>query len=77
MRNDLTTAFLVASGESALLEAGATSTELSAIRQRIPDDVIAREVMMWQNPQQWAKYTLVMERLHGTGTGADPAEQPS
>lgn len=78
MTNDLSQAFLVASGESALLEAGATSTELSQIRQRIPQDVLAREVLMWQNPAEWARFTLVQHRLHeGLTSGADPVEPPT
>jgi hypothetical protein len=75
MTRDLSRAFLVASGESALLEAGATSTELSQILRRIPQDAIARDILMWQNPAEWAKFVLVQHRLHeGLTSGADPVE---
>jgi hypothetical protein len=57
---NLTEAFLRASAEAALLEAGATSEERSEI---LASESVPREVLMWQNPQQWAKYSLTMSRM--------------
>ena len=71
--SDLSTDFLIASGESALVEAGATSLEVTNLLSQVPRARLAQEIWMWQNPNEWAKFALVTHRLHDQV--AEPADQ--
>jgi hypothetical protein len=74
---DLVVALMIASGESALLQSGATSEELSSIMDQAPRETLAWEIQQWGNPEEWAKYSLVMHRMHSTLTcGAGLVEPP-
>ena len=72
---DLSTDFLVASGEAALLEAGATSLEVTNLLASASKARLAQEIWMWQNPAEWARFALVIHRLHSRAVEpADPME---
>lgn len=75
METEILTALMIASGKLALSQVGATSNESTLIVNSMPQANLAMDIQMWHNPEEWAKYTLMMHRLHGTTTyGAEDAE---
>ena len=74
---DLVVDLMLASGELALSQSGATSNESSSIMNQTDRATLAWEIQQWGNPDEWAKYSLVMHRMHSTLTcGAGAAEPP-
>jgi len=74
---DLVVDLMLASGELALSQSGATSSESSSILNQADKKTLAWEIQQWGNAEEWAKYSLVMHRMHSTLTcGAGAAELP-
>jgi len=74
---ELVVDLMLASGELALSQSGATSSESSSIMSQGDRATLAWEIQQWGNPDEWAKYSLVMHRMHNILTcGAEPAEPP-
>lgn len=68
MRTEILAELMIASGKLALSQAGATSNESTLIVDSMPQDQLAMDIQMWHNPEEWAKYALMMHRLHGIAT---------